>query len=127
MPFETIHPFLNGNGRVGRLFITFLLTERGLLRKPVLHLSDYFRRHRQDYYDHLHAVRDRGACEQWLAFFLRGASDVTAEAETARRVLQLREEHRAAFTDRLGRARNPRFRYAPFIAWFNEGSPGDTA
>ena len=103
--FETIHPFLDGNGRVGRLLITFLLTERGLLHKPVLYLSHYFRRHRQDYYDHLQAVRDRGAWEEWLAFFLRGVSEVAAEAaETARRILQLREEHRAAITRRLGRA-----------------------
>ena len=103
--FETIHPFLDGNGRVGRLLITFLLTERGLLHKPVLYLSHYFRRHRQAYYDHLQAVRDRGAWEEWLAFFLRGTAEVAAEAaETARRILQLREQHRAAITDRLGRA-----------------------
>lgn len=103
--FETIHPFLDGNGRVGRLLITFLLTERAILHKPVLYLSHYFRRHRQAYYDHLQAVRDRGAWEEWLMFFLRGVSDVAAEAaETARRILQLREQHRAAITDRLGRA-----------------------
>ena len=70
--FETIHPFLDGNGRVGRLLITFLLCERGVLHKPVLYLSHFFRRHRQAYYDHLQAVRDRGAWEAWLAFFLRG-------------------------------------------------------
>ena len=103
--FETIHPFLDGNGRVGRLLITFLLTECGVLHKPVLYLSHYFKRHRQEYYERLQAVRDRGEWEAWLAFFLRGVAEVAVEAaETARRILQLREEHRSAITDRLGRA-----------------------
>jgi Fic family protein len=103
--FETIHPFLDGNGRVGRLLITFLLTERRVLHKPVLYLSHYFRQHRQAYYEHLQAVRDRGAWEDWLAFFLRGVVSVAAEAaETARRILHLREQHRKAITAKLGRA-----------------------
>jgi Fic family protein len=103
--FETIHPFLDGNGRVGRLLITFLLVERGVLHKPVLYLSHYFKRHRQAYYDHLQAVRERGDWEAWLAFFLRGVVEVAAEAaDTARRILQLREEHRSAITRGLGRA-----------------------
>ncbi len=103
--FETIHPFLDGNGRVGRLLITFLLTERGVLHKPVLYLSHYFRQHRQAYYDHLQAVRDQGAWEAWLAFFLRGVIEVAGEAaDTARRIQLLREHHRAVITDRLGRA-----------------------
>lgn len=103
--FETIHPFLDGNGRVGRLLITFLLTERQVLHKPVLYLSHYFKRHRQAYYEHLQAVRDRGEWEAWLAFFLRGVVEVADEAtETARRILQLREHHRTAITERLGRA-----------------------
>jgi Fic family protein len=103
--FETIHPFLDGNGRVGRLLITFLLTERGVLHKPVLYLSHYFKQHRQTYYEHLQAVRDRGAWEAWLAFFLRGVIEVAGDAaETARRILQLREQHRSAITAQLGRA-----------------------
>ena len=103
--FETIHPFLDGNGRIGRLLITFLLTERGVLHKPVLYLSHYFKQYRQEYYEHLQGVRDRGAWETWLAFFLRGAAEVALEAaDTARRILQLREQHRGAITDRLGRA-----------------------
>jgi Fic family protein len=102
--FETIHPFLDGNGRVGRLLITFLLTERGILHKPVLYLSHYFKQNQQTYYEHLQAVRDRGAWEEWLAFFLRGVIGVAAEAaETARRILQLREQHRAAITENLSR------------------------
>ena len=103
--FESIHPFLDGNGRVGRLLITFLLTEKGILHKPILYLSHYFKRHRQAYYDHLQAVRDRGDWEGWLVFFLRGVIEVSAEAtETARRILALREEHRALITEHLGRA-----------------------
>jgi len=103
--FETIHPLLDGNGRVGRLLITFLLTECGVLHKPVLYLSHYFRRHRQAYYDHFQAVRDRGAWEDWLQFFLHGVVEVAGEAaETARRIQLLREQHRLAITDGLGRA-----------------------
>jgi len=82
--FETIHPFLDGNGRVGRLLITFLLCERGILTKPVLYLSHYFKRHRAAYYDHLQAVRDRGDWEGWLAFFLRGVVEVSGEATYVR-------------------------------------------
>ncbi len=103
--FETIHPFLDGNGRVGRLLITFLLTESGVLHKPVLYLSHYLKQHRQAYYDHLQSVRLRGAWEAWLAFFLRGVIEVAGEAaDTARRIQILREQHRTAITDKLGRA-----------------------
>ncbi len=103
--FETIHPFLDGNGRVGRLLITFLLTERGVLHKPVLYLSHYFKQHRQAYYEHLQAVRDRGDWEGWLIFFLRGVIAVAGEAtSTARNILQLREQHRTIITEHLGRS-----------------------
>ena len=103
--FETIHPFLDGNGRMGRLLITFLLTEGEILRKPVLYLSHYFKQHRQEYYDHLQAVRDHGDWEAWLRFFLRGVIEVAAQStETARRIVVMREEHRTAITERLGRA-----------------------
>lgn len=103
--FETIHPFLDGNGRVGRLLITFLLCEKEVLVKPVLYLSHYFKRHRQAYYDHLQAVRDEGEWERWLAFFLTGVIEVSRQAtETARQVLSLRERHRQLITDEFGRA-----------------------
>jgi Fic family protein len=103
--FETIHPFLDGNGRMGRLLITFLLTEKAILGKPVLYLSHYFKRHRQRYYDLLQRVRDDGDWEGWLEFFLEGVAEVAAEAaETARRILELREKHRSDITDKLGRA-----------------------
>lgn len=103
--FETIHPFLDGNGRVGRLLITFLLCERKVLGKPVLYLSHFFERQRQAYYERLQAVRDSGDWEEWLAFFLRGVLDVSAQAaDTARRILALREKHRGMVTERLGYA-----------------------
>jgi Fic family protein len=102
--FETIHPFLDGNGRVGRLLITFLLCENGVLQKPVLYLSHFFKRHRQRYYDLLQATRDSGDYENWLEFFLTGVAEVSAEAtNTARRILRLREDHRNLIADQLGR------------------------
>lgn len=103
--FETIHPFLDGNGRVGRLLVTFLLCEQKILLKPVLYLSYYFKQNRQEYYDRLQSIRDRGSWEDWLKFFLRGVIEVSREAtETARRILALREEHRRAITEQFGRA-----------------------
>ena len=103
--FETIHPFLDGNGRVGRLMIAFLLCEQEVLVKPVLYLSHYFKQHRQEYYEQLQSVRDNGTWEEWLTFFLRGVIEVSRQAtETARRILNLREDHRRAITDNLGRA-----------------------
>lgn len=102
--FETIHPFLDGNGRVGRLLITFLLCERRVLLQPVLYLSHFFRQHRTEYYERLQSVRDTGDWEGWLSFFLRGVANVSAEAaETVRRILSLRERHRTLVTERLGR------------------------
>lgn len=102
--FETIHPFLDGNGRVGRLLITLLLCEQDVLSQPVLYLSNFFKQHRQEYYDRLQATRDRGDWESWLEFFLRGVAEVAREAaESARRVLELRETHRTLIVDTFGR------------------------
>ena len=81
--FETIHPFLDGNGRVGRLLITFLLHHGGALREPLLYLSLYFKQHRAAYYDLLDRVRREGDWEAWLAFFLEGVSQVSTDAVTA--------------------------------------------
>ena len=94
--FETIHPFLDGNGRVGRLLVTFLLCEREVLGQPLLYLSHYLKRHRLEYYDRLTAIRQDGDWEGWLRFFLRGVFEVSQEAtRTARAVLALHEAHRA--------------------------------
>lgn len=98
--FETIHPFLDGNGRVGRLLITFLLVHRGVLQRPLLYLSHYLKRHRSEYYDRLTAIREDGDWEGWLRFFLRGVAETGREAAaTAREIVALREDHRALVMD----------------------------
>jgi Fic family protein len=102
--FETIHPFLDGNGRVGRLMITFLLCEQGILQSPVLYLSHYLKANRSDYYQLLQRTRDHGDWESWLKFFLSGVRDVSREAtRTARAIVNLRENDRRKIVDELGR------------------------
>ena len=102
--FETIHPFLDGNGRLGRLLIVFLLMEQDLLPQPLLYLSAYFERHRSSYYDRLQAVRERGEIQEWLQFFLTGvevqANDAVARAE---QLVDLRETYRSQLADRRAR------------------------
>ncbi|WP_043739607.1 Fic family protein [Thioalkalivibrio nitratireducens] len=93
--FETIHPFLDGNGRVGRLLITLLLCAQGILQEPVLYLSLYFKAHRRQYYDLLQQVRERGAWEAWIEFFLDGIAETSLQAaEAAREILGLFEADR---------------------------------
>lgn len=94
--FEAIHPFLDGNGRVGRLLITLFLIERGRLSQPLLYLSEYIERNRQDYYELLQRVRTHGDWHAWLAFFLAGVAETATRAVTqAGRLMDLREESRA--------------------------------
>lgn len=101
--FETIHPFLDGNGRVGRLLITLLLCAEQLLAEPMLYLSLYFRTHRPEYYRRLDAVRVDGDWEGWCAYFAEGVIDTSASAvTTARRLTTLFDEDRARL-ERLGR------------------------
>jgi len=103
--FESIHPFLDGNGRIGRMLIILLLCQQELLLKPVLYLSHFFKQHREQYYEALQSVRDTGNWEQWLIFFLRGVVEVSQQAtDTARRILDLREEHRDLIATSLGRS-----------------------
>lgn len=93
--FETIHPFMDGNGRIGRLLISFFLREQRVLMKPLLYLSHYFKKKRMQYYDALMAVRDEGDWEGWLKFFLTGVNDVSEEAvTTAKALLQAQQEDR---------------------------------
>ena len=90
--FETIHPFLDGNGRVGRLLITLLLCHTGMMRKPLLYLSYYLKANRDSYYERLNAIRTMGDWEGWLRFFLQGVAEVAQQAaEMAERILRLRE------------------------------------
>ena len=99
--FETIHPFLDGNGRVGRLLITLFLRRAGLLREPLLYLSLYFKQHREEYYRLLEVVRKEGDWEAWLAFFLDGVVETGDGAvATARRLVQLFQEDRARIQTR---------------------------
>ena len=85
--FETIHPYLDGNGRIGRLFIALLLEHWGLLKSPVLYLSLFFKRHREEYYRRLNAVRAEGDWEGWTDFFLDGIATIADEAVTSAREL----------------------------------------
>lgn len=102
--FETIHPFLDGNGRTGRLLITFWLVERGILRKPLLYPSLYFKEHREEYGERLQAIRDKGEWERWLEFFLDGVAQVADEAyQTALQIFSLREQDRKRIAESLGR------------------------
>jgi Fic family protein len=101
--FETIHPFIDRNGRVGRLLITFLLVHGGALRAPLLYLSHYFKLYRAEYYDRLMAVRLQGDWEGWLRFFLRGVAETAEQAtDTAERIFDLREQNRALVLENTG-------------------------
>jgi Fic family protein len=101
--FETIHPFLDGNGRLGRLLITLLLCAEKALSQPMLYLSLYFKTHRQEYYDRLQRVRKEGDWEGWLKFFLTGVRETADQSvSTARRILQLFSDDRKKI-ERLGR------------------------
>jgi len=102
--FETIHPFLDGNGRLGRLLITLLLCAEGVLSEPTLYLSLYFKTYRNAYYTALQRVRTEGDWEGWLAFFLRGVFDTAQQAfETAQQLITLFGRDRIR-TETLGRA-----------------------
>lgn len=93
--FETIHPFSDGNGRVGRLLITFILCIEGVLKDPLLYLSLYLKKYRSEYYDRLNAIRRDGDWEGWLKFYLRGIWEVSKQAtETAKKIVNLREADR---------------------------------
>lgn len=93
--FETIHPFLDGNGRVGRLLITFYLCWKEILHRPLLYLSYYFKFNRQEYYDRLNWTREKGDFEQWIVFFLKGVIWTTESAlETIKQVLELTDRHK---------------------------------
>jgi len=91
--FELIHPFLDGNDRVGRLLITFYLCQQEILQKPLLYLSDYFKRYRTEYYDRLGAIHKKDNFEDWIKFFLDGVIEISKEAvNLSRKIVNLREQ-----------------------------------
>ncbi len=93
--FETIHPFLDGNGRLGRLLITFYLHWQRVMEKPLLYLSYYFKKNRQEYYDRLSLARESGDYEQWIKFFLQGVlTTADAAVAMAKNILELQNKHR---------------------------------
>ena len=103
--FETIHPFLDGNGRIGRLLVTLYLCVHGVLRKPLLYLSLYLKTHRTDYYRLLQEVREHGAWEAWLDFFLTGVADTANQAfDAATRIVELFKADRERITVESERA-----------------------
>lgn len=101
--FEAIHPFVDGNGRIGRLLISLLLVEWGLLPIPLLYLSAFFHRHRQEYYDLLMAVSERGAWRDWITFFLQGVAEQARDAVVRAKRLQ---DLQASWRERLAEARS---------------------
>nr|WP_208719183.1 Fic family protein [Corallococcus sicarius] len=106
--FESIHPFLDGNGRIGRLLVTLYLCVQGVLRKPLLYLSLYLKTRRADYYRLLQEVREQGAWEAWLEFFLKGVEETANQAfDAATRIIELFKhdrEHITAESERAGSA-----------------------
>jgi Fic family protein len=113
--FETIHPFRDGNGRIGRLLITLLLCAKGALREPLLYLSLYFKSNRTRYYELLQKVRVEGVWEEWIEFFLEGAASTAAQAaETAGQLAQLFAEDRRRIQS-LGRAASSALRVHEYM------------
>ena len=103
--FETIHPFLDGNGRLGRLLVTLFLCMTGVMRQPLLYLSLYLKTHRADYYRLLQEVREQGAWEAWLEFFLDGVTETADQAfNSATRIVNLFETDRAAIAQQADRS-----------------------
>ncbi|QYK51437.1 MAG: Fic family protein [Anaerolineales bacterium] len=101
--FETIHPFLDGNGRMGRLLVAFLLVNWNLLARPLLYLSSYFEANRQEYYDRLLAVSQRGEWEAWLTFFLEG---IRSQADDAAQRIARLQDLRATYSKRFANERS---------------------
>lgn len=103
--FETIHPFLDGNGRLGRLLAVFYLVQQEQLPQPLLYLSAYFEQYRSEYYDHLQAVREKGQLQEWLQFFLTAVAVQAADAvERAERLADIRERYRRQTASSRSRA-----------------------
>ena len=107
--FETIHPFNDGNGRVGRIAILLQLMETGILKEPVLYLSDFFERHKSGYYDALTRVRDTNDLDQWILFFLSGIADTAQKGKSVfRKIIAIQKEYEAQILDLGQQAKSAR-------------------
>ena len=124
---ETIHPFLDGNGRLGRLLITLLIAVEGVLKRPLLYLSLYLKQNRDLYYGHLHRVRTDGAWEEWLRFFLEGVIEVAGSTtRTTQRIVALIDTDRQTI-HRFGRGAATAFRVHDWAARYLTVRPGRVA
>ncbi len=125
--FETIHPFLDGNGRLGRLLITFLMCAEGALSKPMLYLSLYFKTHRDEYYDLLQRVRTEGDWEAWLRFFFTGIRETATQAiQTSNQLLKLFDDDRQRI-QQIGKAAGSTLRVHHYLQRHPITAIGDAA
>ena len=125
--FETIHPFWDGNGRLGRMLITLLLCDRGVLELPVLYLSLFFKRNRAEYYNHLQRIRDYGEWEAWVIFFLRGVTTTSKSALTAAKAIRSLREKMVREANAISNSPNA-FRFGEMLfqtAYFTAKRVGD--